>query len=67
MKYSTSSASNPKHLPPTRPNTLLVSDPLTSSEIALLQQGKKSIADFVQKELPERLRERQQEYMLYKN
>ena len=66
MKSSTSSASNPKRLQPTKPNTLLVSDPLTKSEIALLQQGKKSIADFVQKELPARLKARHQDYMLYK-
>ncbi len=66
MKSSTSSASSPKHSPPTKPNTLLVSDPLTKSEIALLQQGKKSIADFVQKELPARLKARHQDYMLYK-
>ena len=66
MKSSTSSASSPKHLRPTKPNTLLVSDPLTKSEIASLQQGKKSIADYVQKELPARLKARQQDYMLYK-
>ena len=66
MKSSTSSALSPKRLPPTKPNTLLVSDPLTKSEIALLQQGKKSITDFVQKELPARLKARQQDYMLYK-
>ena len=66
MKSSTFSASNTRRLPPTKPSTWLVSDPLTKSEIALLQQGKKSIADFVQKELPERLKARQQEHMLYK-
>lgn len=49
------------------PNTLLASDLLTKSEIALLQQSKKSITDFVQKELPARLKARQQDYMLHKD
>jgi hypothetical protein len=39
---------------------------LTASEIASLQQSKKSIADFVQKELAERLKQRHQEHMLTK-
>ena len=66
MSSLTSSASSQKPLAPTKRNILLVSDPLTKSEIALLQQGKKSIADFVQKELPARLKARHQDYMLYK-
>lgn len=66
MKFTTSSGSSPKHLQPMKLNTLLVSDPLTRSEIDLLQQNKKSITDFVQKELPERLKARQMDYMLYK-
>ena len=66
MSSLTSSASSPTHLPPTKRNTLLVSDPLTKSEIVLLQQGKKSIADFVQKELPARLKARSLEHLLTK-
>lgn len=64
---STSSASSLKQSQPMEPNTLLASDLLTKSEIALLQQSKKSITDFVQKELPARLKARQQDYMLHKD
>lgn len=39
---------------------------LTASEIASLQQSKKSIADFVQKELAERMKQRHLEHMLAK-
>lgn len=46
-------------------DALLVSDPLTRSEIDLLRQSKKEITDFVQMELPMRLKERQMDYMLY--
>ena len=41
-------------LPPTKPDTLLVSDQLTRSEIDLLRQNKKSISDYVQKVYPDR-------------
>ena len=58
------SASSQLRSLPTKPSTLQVSDPLTPSEIDLLRQSKKSIADFVQKELPERLKQRHLEYVL---
>jgi len=48
------SGSTPTPLPPTKPDTLLVSDRLTRSEIDLLRQGKKSITDYVQKVYPDR-------------
>ncbi len=51
---------------PTKLNTSRVSDQLTPSEIDLLRQSKKSIADFVQKELPERLKQRHMEHILAK-
>ena len=51
---------------PTKLNTSRVSDQLTPSEIDLLRQSKKSIADFVQKELPERLKQRHLEHILAK-
>lgn len=44
--------------PPTQPtvaNNALASNRLTPAEIALLQQGKKAISDYVQAELPARL------------
>jgi hypothetical protein len=44
----------------------MASNQLTPSEIVLLQQSKKSIADYVQKELPERLKQRHLEHMLTK-
>ena len=66
MSSLTSSASSQKPLAPTKRNTVLVSDPLTKSEIVLLQHGKKSIADFVQKELPARLKARHLEHLLIK-
>jgi hypothetical protein len=37
---------------------------LTPSEIDLLQQSKKSIADYVQKELPGRLKQQHLEHVL---
>ena len=48
------SDSNLTPLPPAKPDTLLVSDPLTRAEIDLLRQGKKSIAEYVQKMYPDR-------------
>ena len=51
---------------PTKLNTSRVSDQLTPSEIDLLRQSKKSISDFVQKELPERLKQRHLEHILAK-
>ncbi len=42
------------------------SNQLTPSEIVLLQQSKKSIADYVRKELPERLKQRHLEHLLTK-
>jgi len=60
------SASSPVRSRPTKPSTWLASSQLTPSEIALLRQSKKSIADYVQKELPERLKQRHLEHMLTK-
>jgi hypothetical protein len=37
---------------------------LTPSEIDLLRQSKKSIADYVQRELPARLKQRNLEHLL---
>ena len=48
------SGSTPTPLLPTKPDTLLVSDQLTKSEIDLLRLNKKSIADYVQKVYPDR-------------
>lgn len=48
------SGSTPTPLPPTKLDTLLVSDQLTRSEIDLLRQNKKSFADYVQKVYPDR-------------
>jgi hypothetical protein len=48
------SDSNPTPLTTTKPDTLLVSDPLTRTEIDSLRQGKKSIAEYVQKMCPDR-------------
>ncbi len=65
MKNSpVSSASSQMPSQPTRPNTLLVSNLLTPSEIDLLRQSKKAIADYVQKELSERLKQRHLEHLL---
>jgi len=41
-------------------------DQLTPSEIASLQQSKKSIADYVQRELSERMKQRHLEHMVPK-
>ena len=48
-------ASSPPRPQPTTPDASLVSYRLTPAEIALLRQGKKSISDYVQGELPARL------------
>ena len=66
MNSQKPSASNQAHSRPTRQSTWSASDRLTPSEIVLLQQSKKSIADYVQKELPERLKQRHLEHMLTK-
>jgi hypothetical protein len=54
MTSSKSSVLSPRPLQPTKPANLWVSDQLTKSEIALLRQGKRSIADYVQREFPDR-------------
>ena len=64
MNLPMSSASRQTRSPPTRPSTLLGSNLLTPSEIDLLLQSKKSIADYVQKELPARLKQRHLEHIL---
>ena len=66
MNSSTSSTSNLQPSQPTRQATLSLSSRLTRSEIDALRQNKKSIADYVQKELPERLKQRHLEHMLTK-
>ncbi|QTQ33538.1 hypothetical protein [Aromatoleum bremense] len=66
MNSQKSSASSQTPSRPTRQSTWLASNRLTPSEIALLQQSKESIADYVQKELPERLKQRHLEHMLTK-
>lgn len=58
MNSQKSSASSQKPSPQTRQSTWSASDPLTPSEIVLLQQSKKSIADYVRKELSARLKQR---------
>ena len=59
-------ASSQKPSQQTRQSTWLASDRLTPSEIVLLWQSKKSIADYVQKELPKRLKQRGLEHILTK-
>jgi|GEM_PF-4082769 len=54
MTSSKSSASSQMPSQPTKPATSWVSDQLTKSEIDSLRQGKKSIADYVQKVYPDR-------------
>ena len=66
MNSPKSSASSPTRSLPMKPSTSLVSDQLTPSEIDALRQSKKSIADFVQKELPESLKQRHMEHILAK-
>ena len=60
------SASSQEPSQPTKPNTSQVFDLLTPSEIDLLRQSKKSIADYVQRELPVRLKQRHMEHLLNK-
>ena len=67
MNLLMSTASRHMRSQPTRPSTLLVSNLLTPSEIDLLRQSKKSIADYVQKELPVRLKQRHLEHVLNKD
>ena len=64
MNSQKSSASSQEHLAPTKPSASRVSDLLTPSEIDLLRQSKKSIADDVQRELPARLKQRNLEHLL---
>ena len=45
-------------------STSLVSDQLTPSEIDALRQSKKSIAAYVQRELPELLKQHKLDYVL---
>ena len=66
MNSQKSSASSRKPSPQTRQSTWSASDRLTPSEIVLLQQSKKSIADYVRKELSARLKQRHLEHMLTK-
>ncbi len=58
MKSFKSLASSPKLLPATKRVTLLASARLSKSEIESLRQGKKSISDYVQRELPAMLQHR---------
>ena len=51
---------------PTKRSFVLASYRLSPSEITALQQSKKSIADYVQKELPERLKKQHLEHLLLK-
>ena len=55
MNSFTSSTPNQQLSRPTRQATLSISSRLTRSEIDALRQNKKSIADYVQRELPARL------------
>ena len=66
MKSKKPSASSQTRSRSTRQGIWMASNQLTPSEIVLLQQSKKSIADYVQKELPERLKQRHLEHMLTK-
>jgi hypothetical protein len=64
MNSPKSSASSQPHSQPTRPSTLWASPQLTASEIDSLRSGKKSIADYVQKELLVQLKARHLEHLL---
>ena len=66
MKSLKSLVSSQQLSPPTKPSTSLVSSQLSNSEIDSLRQSKKLIADYVQKELRERLKERHLEHLLIK-
>ena len=59
-----SSGLTPTRSRPMKPSIWSVSSQLTPSEIVSLRQSKKLIADYVQKELPERLKERHLEHLL---
>lgn len=61
-----SSESSMPHSQPMKLKTLRVSDQLTPSEIDVLRQSKKSIAAYVQRELPELLKQHQLGYVLNK-
>jgi len=67
MNLSKSSASSQEHSLPTKLNTSRVSDLLTPSEIDLLRQNKKSIADYVQREIPARPKQRHLDHLLNKD
>jgi len=58
MKSFKSLASNPKPSRVTKRVTSLASARLSKSEIESLRQGKKSISDYVQRELPAMLQPR---------
>ncbi len=64
MNSKKSSASSQKRSGKTKESTWSASNELTPSEIALLQQSKKSIADYVQRKLPVCLKQRHLEHML---
>jgi hypothetical protein len=66
MNSPKSSVSSQESSLSTKPNTSQVFDLLTPSEIDLLRQSKKSIADYVQRELPVRLKQRHMEHLLNK-
>lgn len=59
-------ASSQEHLQPTKSDISTVSARLTPSEINLLRQSKKSISDYVQSELPVRLKSLNLEHFLNK-
>ena len=61
-----SSVSSPLRSQPTKPNTSWVSPQLTEAEIESLRQGKKLIAEYVRKELPQLLKQRHLEHLLAK-
>ena len=67
MNSPKSSASSLQRSQPTKPITLWASPQLTASEIDSLRRGKKSIADYVQKELPAQLKARHLEHLLPQN
>ena len=66
MKSKKPSASSQTRSRSTRQGIWMASNQLTPSEIVLLQQSKKSIADYVRKELSARLKQRHLEHMLTK-
>jgi len=66
MNLPKSLASSQAHSQPMKHRTWLALNQLTPSEIASLQQSKKSIADYVQRELSERMKQRHLEHMVPK-